>query len=51
MTFETDSKLDTAIRRYRSDDLQLLELLAADAWSGVVEAKDYLSAESDCSAS
>ena len=35
----------TAIRRYRSDDLQLLELLASDAWSRVVEAKDYLVAE------
>lgn len=32
----------TAIRRYRSDDLQLLELLASDAWSRVVEAEDYL---------
>jgi hypothetical protein len=32
----------TAIRRYRSDDLQLLELLATDAWSRIVEAKDYL---------
>jgi hypothetical protein len=35
----------TAVRRYRSDDLQLLELLASDAWSRVVEAKDYLGAE------
>jgi hypothetical protein len=32
----------TAIRRYRSDDLQLLELLATDAWSRIVEAKEYL---------
>jgi hypothetical protein len=32
----------TAIRRYKSDALELLELLAADAWSRVVEAKDYL---------
>jgi hypothetical protein len=35
----------TAIRRYKSDDIQLLELLAADAWSTVVEARDYLNAE------
>jgi hypothetical protein len=32
----------TAIRRFRSDDLQLLELLAGEAWSRVIEAKDYL---------
>lgn len=32
----------TAIRRYKSEELELLELLAADAWSRVVEAKDYL---------
>lgn len=36
----------TAIRRYKSDDIQLLELLASDAWSRVVEAKGYLSAKS-----
>ena len=50
-SFDNPNPAYTAIRRYRSDDLQLLELLATDAWSGVVEAKDYLSAESDCSAS
>lgn len=32
----------TAIRNYRSDDIELLELLATDAWSEVVEAKFYL---------
>ncbi len=32
----------TAIRNYRSDDLELLQLLASDAWSQVVEARGYL---------
>ena len=32
----------TAVRRYQSDDIQLLELLASEAWSDVVEAKNYL---------
>jgi hypothetical protein len=32
----------TAIRNYRSDDLELLQLLASDTWSQVVEAKAYL---------
>jgi hypothetical protein len=34
----------TAIRNFRSDDMELLELLANDAWSEVVEAKLYLEA-------
>lgn len=33
----------TAIRNYRSDEIELLELLASDAWSDLVEAKAYLS--------
>jgi hypothetical protein len=32
----------TAIRNFRSDDLQLLELLASEVWSNVVGAKEYL---------
>jgi hypothetical protein len=32
----------TAIRNFKSDDLQLLQLLASDAWSNLVEAKAYL---------
>jgi hypothetical protein len=32
----------TAIRNYRSDEIQLLELLASEAWSEVVEARAYL---------
>lgn len=32
----------TAVRNYRSDELELLQLLAGEAWSTVVEAKDYL---------
>ena len=32
----------TAVRGYRSDELELLELLAGDAWSEVEEAKSYL---------
>jgi hypothetical protein len=32
----------TAVRRYRSDDIELLELLAGEAWSEVIEVKDYL---------
>ena len=32
----------TAIRNYKSDDIELLQLLASDAWSEVVEAKGYL---------
>jgi hypothetical protein len=32
----------TAIRRYKSDDIELLELLANDAWSEVIEVKDFL---------
>ena len=32
----------TAIRNYRSDDIELLELLASEAWSEVIEARDYL---------
>jgi hypothetical protein len=31
-----------AVRRYRSDDLQLLELLATEAWADWIEAKQYL---------
>jgi hypothetical protein len=33
----------TAIRNYKSDDIELLQLLASDAWSEVVEAKDISS--------
>jgi hypothetical protein len=29
----------TAVRRYKSDDLELLELLASDAWSSTIEAQ------------
>jgi hypothetical protein len=32
----------TAVRNFKSDDLELLQLLAGEAWSFVVEAKDYL---------
>jgi hypothetical protein len=32
----------TAVRQFRSDKLELLELLANDAWCDVVEAKPYL---------
>jgi len=32
----------TAVRSYKSDELELLELLASEAWSDVVEAKAYL---------
>jgi hypothetical protein len=31
-----------AVRRYRSDNMQLLELLAGEAWADWIEAKDYL---------
>ena len=31
-----------AVRRYQSDNLKLLELLAGEAWAHVVEAKDYI---------
>jgi hypothetical protein len=31
-----------AVRRYQSDDMQLLELLASEVWSDVVDAKKYL---------
>ena len=37
-----DNPAYTAIRNYKSDDLELLELLASDAWSDVVEAQPYL---------
>jgi len=33
----------TAVRNYRSDELQLLELLAAEAWSELEDAKQYIS--------
>jgi hypothetical protein len=32
----------TAIRSFRSDDLELLQLLAVEAWNEVIEAKSYL---------
>ena len=32
----------TAIRNYRCDEIQLLELLASEAWSETIEARDYL---------
>lgn len=32
----------TAIRNFKSDDIELLQLLAAEAWAEVVEAKKYL---------
>lgn len=32
----------SAVRNYKSDDLELLELLAAEAWSDVVEAVSYI---------
>jgi hypothetical protein len=32
----------TAIRNYRSDQIELLQFLAGEAWSEVIEAKDYL---------
>lgn len=32
----------TAIRRYKSDEAELLELLASEAWSEVFEARPYL---------
>jgi hypothetical protein len=32
----------TAIRNYRSDEVQLLQLLANEAWSEVIEARNYL---------
>jgi hypothetical protein len=32
----------TAIRNYKSDELELLQLLAGDAWSEVIEAKGYV---------
>ena len=32
----------TAVRQFRSDNLELLELLAAEAWADVVEAGEYL---------
>jgi hypothetical protein len=35
----------TAIRNYRSDEIQLLELLAGEAWSEIVEARDFLAPE------
>jgi hypothetical protein len=31
-----------AVRNYRSDDIGLLDLLAAEAWADVIEAKDFL---------
>ncbi len=31
-----------AVRRFRSDDMQLLDLLASQAWSDWVLAKDYM---------
>ena len=32
----------TAIRNFKSDEIELLQLLASDAWSEVVEAKSYI---------
>jgi hypothetical protein len=32
----------TAVRRFKSDDLELLALLANEAWAEVIEVKDYL---------
>ncbi len=32
----------TAVRNFRSDDMELLELLASEAWAEVIEAKLYL---------
>jgi hypothetical protein len=37
-----DHPAHTAIRNFRSDEIELLELLASEAWCDVVEAKDYL---------
>lgn len=39
---EEDNLAYTAIRRYQSDNLELLELLATDAWSRVTDAKDVV---------
>lgn len=33
----------TAVRNFRSDEVELLELLATDAWSDLVEVRDLLS--------
>jgi len=34
-----------AIRNYRSDEIQLLQLLASEVWSEVIEARNYLAPE------
>lgn len=39
---DDDNLTYTAIRRYQSDNLELLELLATDAWSQVTDAKDVV---------
>ena len=39
---DEDNQAYTAIRRYQSDDLELLELLATEAWSHVTDAKDVV---------
>lgn len=37
----------TAIRRYKSDEIELLELLAGEVWSDVVTARTYLANNQD----
>jgi len=39
---EEDNLAYTAIRRYQSDNHELLDLLATDAWSRVTDAKDVV---------
>lgn len=39
---DEDNLAYTAIRRYQSDNLELLELLATDVWSRVTDAKDVV---------
>ena len=39
---EEDNLAYTAIRRYRSDNHELLDLLATEAWSAVTDAKDVV---------
>jgi hypothetical protein len=39
---EEDNAAYTAIRRYQSDNHELLDLLATEAWSAVTDAKDVV---------
>jgi hypothetical protein len=39
---DDDNLACTAIRRYQSDNVELLELLATEAWSHVTDAKDVV---------